>query len=319
VIDLNVYAGKRVFVTGDAGFKGSWLVKRLRELGADVVGYDIKHDHDVRNASLIKSAIRVARPDFVFHLAAQAFVPVGFERPVETFEVNVLGTVNLLEALREAARPCAVVVVTTDKVYGGPLDECSTCGHVETDPLVGCCPYAASKVGAEHVVSAYRTMFSKDGHQIALATGRAGNVIGGGDWGAGRLIPNAVRALASRRPVTLWHADAVRPWQYVEDVIDGYLRLGAALTTRHESFLGAFNFGPDEHYTVQEVVEKVIRVWGCGIWVAKPTTFHEVQELRIDSSKAHDLLGWAPKLNIDEAIEATVRWYLAAAVRGELS
>lgn len=311
MIDLGRFKGATVLVTGASGFKGMHLAAALRSLGANVVGFSLPRD--IRSKSTVQGTVEATQPDFVFHLAAQAFVPRGFTDPVWTFETNTLGTVNLLEALRSLKKPCAVVVVTTDKVYGGPLDGCPTCGHVEEDPLIGCCPYAASKVGAEHAVAAYRTIFAKEG-LITVATARAGNVIGGGDWGEGRLVPNAIRALRAKKPITVWHADAVRPWQYVEDVVRGYLMLGAALKAE-PSFEGAWNFGPTNHYTVLEVVEHLIAAWGEGTWEAAPKTFHEVSELRIDSTKARQRLGWEPLWALNDMIEATVKAYRGAHAR----
>lgn len=306
---FDCYRGARVLVTGSSGFKGRWLTNALRDLRADVTGYSLPDD--VRSPSFLAYVVKEVKPDFVFHLAAQAFVPRGFTDPQETFETNVMGTVNLLEALRRAARPCAVVVVTTDKVYGGARADGRA--HIETDPLVGCCPYAASKVGAEHAVAAYRTLFAREPFRIAVATARAGNVIGGGDWGEGRLIPNAIRALREDKPITIWNPAAVRPWQFVKDVVDGYLRLGFALTASRElngvDAQGAWNFGPLHHYTVKEVVEKVIAAWGSGSWVQGSTTLHEVEELRIDSTKAYVNLGWTPMWTLDAAIKEIVEWH----------
>ncbi len=309
------YGGKRVLVTGDLGFKGTWLVRSLKALGATVDGFDIKREaapwwrcEDIRLGWSVRDAIMrgLTGPDIVFHLAAQAFVPVGFHEPKLTFETNAQGTVNLLEALRLANRPCAVVVVTTDKVYGegGPFGE--------GDRLVPRCPYSASKIAAEHAVEVYRDAYFR-GNKIAVATARAGNVIGGGDWGEGRLIPNAVRALRSGKPIPVYDPASVRPWQYVEDVIDGYLRLGAALVAEQgrgpSPFASAFNFGPTEHRTVGEVVGALLAEWGDGTWERQRVEMHEARVLRINSHKARSLLGWAPKFTLAEAIRETVRWY----------
>ncbi len=300
------YSGKRVLVTGSEGFKGTWLARALRALDAIVVGFDLPH-RDVLDADHLCYTVRNYTPDFVFHLAAQAFVPRGFREPRTTFETNAIGTVNLLEALRLANRPCAVVVVTTDKVYGegGPFAEMA--------PLVPYCPYSASKVAAEHAVEVYRDVyFAPEGNRIAVATARAGNVIGGGDWGEGRLIPNAIRALRAGKPIPVYDPASVRPWQYVEDVIDGYLRLGAALAAeqgRPPLFASAFNFGPAESHTTGEVVRALIAEWGGGTWERQRVQMHEASVLRIDSTKARRLLGWVPRFTFEEAIREAVRWY----------
>lgn len=314
----------RVLVTGHAGFVGTHLFHRLEELGALVCGFDIHGERsergDVLDFSHLSSVCYHFHPDLVFHLAAQAFVPVGFETPRETFEVNALGTVNLLEAIRWAKLDrCAVVVVTTDKVYG----EDPWCRGLqgalpfrEIDSLSGVCPYSASKVAAEHAVAAYRGAYWRSG-SVAVATARAGNIIGPGDWGIGRLIPNAVRALKLGYPAPCYSPGAVRPWQYVEDVLQGYVMLGAALvdsalvgSASTSRFCSAFNFGPDEHHTVAQVLDTVCGAWGNkASWEKVQTDLREAHELRIDSSKAHELLGWKPKWKFEEMIEKTIRWY----------
>jgi CDP-glucose 4,6-dehydratase len=296
------YRGKRVLVTGHTGFKGKWLCNALRGLGAEVFGYSLPDD--VRDAVTLRYVVGVKRPDFVFHLAAQAFVPVGFRDPVATFETNVLGTVNLLEALLRvaAARPCAVVVVTSDKCYLPDKYQ-----HVETDPLGGRCPYSASKAAAEQAVEAYRSAFFAPDHRIAVATARAGNVIGAGDKGEGRLVPNALRALKAGKPIPVYNPEAVRPWQYVADVIDGYLRLGAALAGGdRRAFCEPWNFSPRQHHTVREVVEEIIRAWGVGTWELQSTELRETQELRVSSWKARERLDWRPQWSFAGMIEETV-------------
>lgn len=299
------YAGKRVFVTGDRGFVGRHLVHALRERGADVTGYDIVDGYDVLDQSgLVRRLLRAA-PDVVFHLAAQAFVPVGYEAPKDTFAVNAQGTVNLLEALRDLVRPCAVVVVTSDKVY-----EPSRRVHDEESALGGHCPYSASKAAAEMVVTAYREGFFAPGHEIAVATARAGNIIGGGDAGRGRLVPNAIRALKAGQPIPVFNPRATRPWQYVEDVVQGYLRLGEALMgDGRADYAVAWNFGPDEERSVVEVVEALIAEWGYGSWEVKPTTLREVEALHISSARARALLGWHPCWSFEAAIRETAAWY----------
>lgn len=306
MISLDCYHGAKVLVTGHAGFKGTHLSVALEALGATVYGYDRVNDHDVRDAVKLVETLARIEPDFVFHLAAQAFVPVGWEDPLTTFQTNAQGTVNLLEALRRWHGVCSVVVVTTDKVYGeGNGGGLFQYAFHETDPLVGLCPYSSSKVAAEHAVAAYRALLPRK----RIATARAGNVVGPGDWGRGRLVPNAVRALHSGIPIPVFHEGSVRPWQYVEDVIDGYLRLGAALHRGGADFEGPFNFGPEKHHTVREVVERVLDCWGSGSWAKVETPLHEVNELRVASVKARHLLGWRPRWSFDEMIEKTIKWY----------
>lgn len=320
MIDLGeAYRGKQAFVTGHNGFKGKWLCRALEKLGAKVHGYGHPVD-DVRDYGHLRYRIETYRPAFVFHLAAQAFVPVGYRDPVGTFETNVLGTVNVLEALRAADWPCAVVIVTTDKVYGeikgvsaGVYGE-ERYAFREGAKLKGRCPYSASKIAAEHAVAAYRdAYFAPRGNQIAVATARAGNVLGGGDHGEGRLVPNAIAALHAGRSISVYNPNAIRPWQYVEDVIDGYLRLGAALAVDSgrgpSPFCSAFNFGPAEHHTVLDVVEAVIRARGFGLWQKVETQMREVHELRIDSRKARTLLDWKPKWDFAQTIDDTVQAY----------
>lgn len=302
---MTAYQRKRVFVTGNSGFKGKWLVRALKELGAEVFGYSLPFD-DVRDATNLRGAIRFARPNVVLHLAAQALVPISFKEPLATIETNVMGTANLLEALRLAARPCAVVVVTSDKCYL----PCRHIDHVETDHLGGHDPYAASKAAAELVVTAYRDGFFAPNHDIRVATARAGNVIGGGDWAEDRLFPNAIRALQKGQPIKVWNPAAVRPWQYVEDVIRGYLMLGERLMSEQgPDYAQAWNFGPDTAHSVKEVVDLVIKEWGEGAWVHESTTLRETFELRVDSTKARECLGWRPFWSFEAAVKATVEWY----------
>jgi CDP-glucose 4,6-dehydratase len=202
--------------------------------------------------------------------------------------------------------PCSVVVVTTDKCYAP--------GHVgayhESSPLGGRCPYSASKAAAEHAVTAYQLGYFAPDHVIRVATARGGNVIGPGDWGKGRLVPNAVRALKVGRPVSVFNKNAVRPWQFVEDVIDGYIMLGAALDgPAGPRYVGGWNFGPDRHYTVPQVVEQLIKCWGYGSWEFVQTELRETEHLEIDSTAARERLGWRPKFSLDEALKLTAYWY----------
>ncbi len=307
---LDRYRGASVLVTGSAGFVGSHLCRRLAELGARVARFDLVHGDDVCDSASLRPYIESA-PRFVFHLAAQALVPEGYRSPRFTLYTNAFGTATLLEALRRwHAGPCAVVVVTTDKVYGWtpiPAGE----GAI----LAGTCPYSASKVMAERAVECYRrAFFEPKGHRIAVATARAGNIVGPGDRaGIGRLVPDAVTALRAGRPVPVFHPKAVRPWQAIWDLVEGYTRLGAALAGPAAwAYTEPFNFGPKEHHTVIEVVEEVIKAWGSGTWQLVPRDLHEVDELRISSSKASLLLGWEPRWSFEDMITATVNAYKKA-------
>jgi len=333
---FGAYGGKRVLVTGHTGFKGSWLTLWLHMLGAKVTGLALAPEDpslyrdarieelcdgrvgDIRDAVAVSGAVETSDPEVVFHLAAQALVSRGHEDPLATFEINVIGTALLLETLRRRARPCAVVIVTSDKCYR-PSDR----PHRETDPLGGDDPYSASKAAAELLVAAYRASYLPVNeiarHGIPIATARAGNVIGGGDWAKDRIVPDTVRALMRGAPVVVRNPDHVRPWQHVLDALDGYLRIGAGLLgsptgdASRAELADAWNLGPtlDDDRPVRAVVETVISKWGSGSWVADPSEAleREVPYLQLDPRKAHDRLGWAPRWDLDAALALTVRWY----------
>jgi CDP-glucose 4,6-dehydratase len=320
------YAGKRVFVTGHTGFKGSWLCEWLLAIGADVMGFSLApptspslfaqlglarrvgHTHgDVRDLRALARALRSSRPDYVFHLAAQPIVGASLRDPGETWSTNVMGTVNLLESVRLHAQACPCVIVTTDKVYGT-----AAAVRTEAGPLAGAEPYGASKASAELAASAWRSAYGLAG----VATARSGNVIGGGDWGAGRLVPDCVRALRRGLPVRLRNPSAVRPWQHVLDPVHGYLRLGAWLGAAHpRAGLGAFNFGPapGDHRAVREVVEEVLSHWP-GSWRRAPSRGGPGEDsvLRLSSRRARAVLGWRPLWRFSESVARTVDWYRGA-------
>jgi CDP-glucose 4,6-dehydratase len=326
---VEAYARRAVLVTGHTGFKGSWLTEWLSSFGADVTGYAldppttpslfdalglssrIKHVvADVRDRDRLAAAVRAAQPSVIFHLAARALVRRAYEEPRDTFETNVMGTVNVLEAARACPSVRAVVVVTTDKVYenletGRPF--------VETDPLGGRDPYGASKAGAEIVTAAYRESFFAEG--AAIASVRAGNVIGGGDWAPDRIIPDSVRALVADQPVIVRNPDAIRPWQHVLEPLSGYLRLGALLLADGRGFAGAWNFGPTRERSdepVRWVVERFLSEWGSGSWTSPASAAgqpHEAQRLSLDSTKARERLGWAPVWDPEAAVRRTAAWY----------
>jgi CDP-glucose 4,6-dehydratase len=323
------YRGRRVFVTGHTGFKGAWLSEWLTTLGADVTGYALepptepnlfdalglrsKLRHlvgDVRDHGRLAAEMQAAEPAIVFHLAALAIVRQAYEDPRGTFETNIMGTVNVLEAARACPSVQAVVVISSDKCYennetGRPF--------LETDPMGGRDAYSASKGCTELVTAAYRDSFLANG--AAVATARAGNVIGGGDWAADRIIPDCVRAMAIDQPIVVRNPDAVRPWQHVLEPLSGYLGLGAALLRDGHRYAEAWNFGPvaeDGERPVRWVVERFLEEWGGGTWVTPDDArgrFHEALRLSLDSTKARDRLGWAPVWTPDVAVRRTAAWY----------
>lgn len=335
-----------MLVTGHTGFKGSWLTLWLGSIGAHVSGFALapappsmfvdaavhevgSHaEVDVRDADAVAAAVDRVDPDVVFHLAAQSLVGEGYARPAETFATNVLGTVHVLDALRRRGRPCAVVVVTSDKCYL-PAEDGHP--HREADPLGGEDPYSASKAACEITVAAYRaSYFPPDrlaDHGVAIATARAGNVIGGGDWAADRIVPDAIRALASGRPVVLRNPTHVRPWQHVLEPLAGYLALGARMLGADPSgdptsACSAWNLAPrpGRDQSVSDLVELIIAAWGGGTWVHEPRPggLPERAALRLDPSKAEKVLGWRSRWDVDESVRRTVAWYRdhASGLRG---
>jgi CDP-glucose 4,6-dehydratase len=333
--DFTIYSGKRVLVTGHTGFKGAWLCEWLLGLGADVHGLALpaqkpslffaleleqrmKHAiQDIRNAHELEHAIRDLRPDFIFHLAAQALVRVSYREPVPTFTTNALGTAHLLEAVRAANLACTIVVVTTDKCYE---NDGRARSFKETDPLGGHDPYSASKAAAEIVVASYRDSFFSHGTDVALASARAGNVVGGGDWAEDRLVPDCVRALSEGKPIPVRNPNFTRPWQHVLEPVGGYLLLGAKLEQARQKksaeeiarYVQAFNFGPepDANRSVRDLVEEVVRHWP-GSWEQIPQEKHlkEAPLLSLAIDKARETLGWRPRWDFAETIHQTVAWY----------
>ncbi len=329
------YRGAKVLVTGHTGFKGAWLVMWLSRLGAEVTGLalvpptepslfdDLRlvdlctHNLvDVRDLHAVSSTIERTSPDLVFHLAAQAIVREGYLRPLETFWTNVMGTANVLEAVRRSDRPCAVVVVTSDKSY--ELDPGAAARH-EGDPLGGDDPYSASKAASELIVRGYRGSILASGslsRGAAVATARAGNVIGGGDWSPDRIVPDAIRALMAGQPIGVRNPGHVRPWQHVLGPLEGYLLLGARLIgADRDRYCESWNFGPSqtEECTVAELVGKIICEWGEGSWERDKTitAMREAPSLRLDISKASSRLGWHPRWDLQTAVGRTVEWYRA--------
>lgn len=329
------FTGKTVLVTGHTGFKGSWLSIWLRELGAKVVGYaldpvgpkdnfvlaglkdrmvDVRGD--VRDMAKLTSVFEIHKPDVVFHLAAQALVRPSYETPRETFEQNVMGTVNVLEGIRRLRHSVTCVVVTSDKCY---RNEEWLWGYRERDPLGGHDPYSASKGCAELVTGAYISSFfnpQRSGeHGKSVASARAGNVIGGGDWAKDRIVPDCIRALEAGKAIEVRNPRARRPWQHVLEPLSGYLWLASNLARDPQTFVGPWNFGPapESVVSVEEVVKLVLARFQKGSWVdtSGANQPHEATLLNLDCSKAHHLLNWKPSLRIDQCVELTVDWYRA--------
>lgn len=321
---MSEWVGEKVLVTGHTGFKGSWLALWLLELGAEVIGYSlpaepnshfnlcglgdklIHIEGDIRDAAHFEETVHTHRPTFIFHLAAQPLVLPSYEIPAETFEINVQGTVNVLEAMRNAPFVKGGVIVTTDKCYENREWHF---GYRENDVLGGKDPYSASKAMAEMAVQAYQASFG-----LNVATVRAGNVIGGGDFSPLRIIPDLVKSLSKKEAVVIRNPESVRPWMYVLDALNGYLILGQALLKERNAFAQAWNFGPLENkgISVQEVVEKGISFWGEGLWLhGLPTGKREMGLLRLNWDKAAQLLDWRPQFTWEQAVMQSIQWYRA--------
>jgi CDP-glucose 4,6-dehydratase len=321
--------GKRVFITGHTGFKGSWLAFILHDLGAKVMGYalppasmvshfdllglDKKINNvysDIRDKVGLLEAMIDFQPEFVFHLAAQALVRVSYENPVETFSTNVVGSVNLLDAVKNCSSVRALVYITSDKCYENVE---WVWGYRENDLLGGHDPYSASKAAAEIAFSAYARSFFAQRPLLGAASTRAGNVIGGGDWAIDRIIPDCVRAIEAGEPLRLRNPGATRPWQHVLEPLSGYLLLASKLYQNPKKWEGAWNFGPStqEVRTVKEVAEMIVSQLGKGRIeeIQSPTQVHEANLLQLNCDKAHQLLGWYPRWRVDKTLEATAIWY----------
>jgi CDP-glucose 4,6-dehydratase len=322
------YCGKKILLTGHTGFKGAWLAIWLEKMGAEVTGYSLQpatapnlylltglskriksHYGDIRDLNALSEIISQIKPEVVFHLAAQPLVRLSYHRAVETFETNVMGTVNVLEACRVTPSVRAIVNITSDKCYENKEWIWS---YRENDSLGGDDPYSSSKACAEIVANAYHKSFLKaEGKGIASA--RAGNVIGGGDWAQYRLVPDCLRALEKKANITVRNPDSVRPWQHVLEPLRGYLMLAVALCREPEKFSGPWNFGPEIYsdVSVRNVVERIIMEWKNGEWDHVPSdrSLHEAGILKLDSSKANTLLGWRPKWDVHAAITKTVQWH----------
>lgn len=326
--DPSFWAGKRVLVTGHTGFKGSWLTIWLARLGAEVTGIGLapattpslfalagverytvaSHIADIRDAVKLRAIVRAARPEIILHLAAQSLVLPSYEYPLDTFSTNIQGTANLLDSLRGLDGLKVVAVVTTDKVYENPEDGVP---FRESDPLGGYDPYSASKAAAEIVTASYRRSFL-EGQGVAIATARAGNVIGGGDWSEHRLVPDAVRAWEADEPLAVRCPEAVRPWQHVLEPLAGYLCLCERLWSESR-LAGAFNFGPQvrDVSAVRTVIDLARAAYGTGrvTWGNAIESRHEAACLSLDAEKARRELGFEPRWSLAAAVTRTMNWY----------
>jgi len=332
----NSWSGRRVLITGHTGFKGAWLALWLREMGAAVHGYSLDPPtepnlfdtakigavmlsdtrSDIRDLPALEKALRRVQPDIVFHLAAQSLVRLSYAVPIETFDVNVMGTAHLLQAIRHVPSVRAVVIVTSDKCYenlGGGQP------YRETDPMGGYDPYSASKGCAEIVITSFRasaTALGSQGSEIAIASARSGNVVGGGDWSPDRLVPDCIRSFVGGVPVKLRYPQAVRPWLHVFEPLAGYIKLAERLVEANsEQYATAFNFGPglDNDANVLQVAQTVARLWGKQAVVEVVDGPHppEAATLRLDATKARTLLGWAARWDLSQTLERSVEWYRA--------
>jgi CDP-glucose 4,6-dehydratase len=324
-----------VLITGHTGFKGSWLTIWLHQLGARVSGYSLgpptepnnfttsavrdvlasQEDGDMRDARRLQDFVEGCRPDVIFHLAAQTLVRQSYRAPLETVDINAIGVASLLESVRKLGRPCVVIIVTSDKCYE---NRGSVEGHRESDPLGGHDPYSASKAAAELITDSYRRSFFPSAllpqHGVKVASVRAGNVIGGGDWAADRIVPDIVRALSSSRPILVRNPGSIRPWQHVLEPLSGYLSLASSMLARSDSELcSAWNFGPlaRSDASVRELVEGFCNAWGGGRWqdASCPEQLYEDSCLRLSIDKAARRLFWRPRWSFAEAVRRTCRWY----------
>ncbi len=336
------FRGKRVFLTGHTGFKGSWLSLWLCQLGAKVHGYALPpptepsnyalskvRDRlsgetlgDIRDRKRMREALAAFKPEVVFHLAAQPLVRDSYAVPFETFEVNVMGTASVLEAVRELQRPCAVVCITSDKCYENREQ---LRGYREGDPLGGHDPYSASKGAAEILIASYRRSFFHPDrlgeHGVQLASARAGNVIGGGDWARDRIVTDMVAALSAGRPVPVRNPHAIRPWQHVLEPLSGYLTLASAMLSKADhKWCEAWNFGPiaGAGMPVGKLADAFVKAWGKGGWVdrSSPGQLHEAAILRLNIQKARRELGWRPRWNCQEMVKRTAQWYRSVLCEG---
>jgi len=326
-----IYKNKNVVVTGHTGFKGSWLVAWLKQMGASVTGialdppsipshYDASkladgiQDHriDIRNEGAIEQVILEAKPDFLFHLAAQPIVGASYDDPIETWGTNVMGTINVLEALRKIQHDCSAVIITSDKCYDNVEWEW---GYRENDALGGPDPYSASKGAAELAIRSYvKSYFSGEDNPVRIASARAGNVIGGGDWAVNRIVPDCVKSWSKNEIVELRNPHSTRPWQHVLEPLGGYLQLGALLSQNHHLHGEAFNFGPQaqQNQSVLELVKQMSKSWSEVRWAeceSQSSQFYESGLLKLNCDKALHFLNWHAVLDFEETVALTANWY----------
>jgi CDP-glucose 4,6-dehydratase len=326
---LKLFQGKRVLVTGHTGFKGTWLTFLLNEIGAEVMGYALPPEPgpshfllldmpskindvvgEIRDSDDLNAAVQNFQPEIIFHLAAQSLVRNSYNDPVYTFDVNVMGSVNLLDAVRHCSSVRSFVYITSDKCYENRE---WIWGYRENDRLGGHDPYSASKAAAEILFSAYFNSYFSSNPEIGTASARAGNVIGGGDWASDRIVPDCIRAIEDELPIKLRNPNATRPWQHVLEPLSGYLMLAANLYNHPKEYTGSWNFGPStlEVRTVNDLALSIIKTLGRGSIeiVGSQNEHHEARLLQLNCDKAHQELGWYPRWGVEKTITATAEWY----------
>jgi len=331
VINSSFWESKKILLTGHTGFKGSWFTILLLKLGAEVCGYSlepknkedlfykiyphiskkIKHNlGDIRDEERLKYLVNEYQPDFVFHFAAQPLVIESYKDPISTWNTNVIGSLNLLESLKKIDKKCSVIVITTDKVY---LNKEWDFGYRENDTLGGFDPYSASKAAVELLLNSWRLSFSFQYENLSLASARAGNVIGGGDWSENRIIPDVIRALKNKQNIRVRNPNSTRPWQHVLEPLVGYLLQAEKMYKSTDNYETSFNFGPNANSNrkVSELVNQILKVWK-GNWVLEKNNFsdlHEANLLYLNIDKATKLLGWEPKWDFNKTVYKTIKWY----------